>query len=274
MTLLVSWVGIDDHGPTSIYIASDSRISWSDKARFDFGRKVFAFSKWPDIIGYSGDVLFPSIALNQIIELGDAGLLFYEGYSCKEKFQAIANKLTDQFRSYPVIYSRLADNSLSIIHASRDTSNNKKVFCHRLTWTQKDGWHGEEVTLQTKSHVLFALGSGASEFNSNYSRYESGPNKGTSRNIFHCFCDTLIKSQDNYVGGAPQIVGVYRKPDSPAVNFGVIYKGSRYFLGAKIDNVHSFDGVDWRNEYFERCDGRTMKKLDDAKSRPDALRRP
>lgn len=273
MTLLVSWVGIDTHGPASLYVASDSRISWSDKAAFDFGRKVFAFSKWPDILGYSGDVLFPSIVLNQIVELGDAGLLFSQAYSCKEKFQAISNKLNDQFRSYPHMYAGLAENSLSIIHVSRDTHDNKKMFCHLLTWTMRHGWSGEEVALKDKSHVLFALGSGAPEFLKNYERYEAGQNMGTSRNVFHCFCDTLINTKDPYVGGAPQIVGVYRKPDSPAVNFGVIYKGSRYFLGARIDNVHAFDAVDWRNENFERCDGRSMKKLNQAQSQPDALRR-
>jgi hypothetical protein len=74
MTLLVSWVGVDTHGPSSVYIASDSQISWGTLAKFNFGRKVFAFSKWPDILGYCGDVLFPSIALNQIVELADAGV--------------------------------------------------------------------------------------------------------------------------------------------------------------------------------------------------------
>jgi hypothetical protein len=51
-------------------------------------------------------------------------------------------------------------------------------------------------------------------------------------------------------------------------------KGSRYFLGAKIDNLHSSDKVDWRNENFERCDGHTMKKLPHAHSLHELLRRP
>lgn len=273
MTLLVAWVGIDTHGPTSLYVASDSRISWSDQVGFDFGRKVFAFSKWPDILGYAGDVLFPSIVLNQIVELGDAGLLFSKSYTCKEKFQAIANKLNDQLKAYPQLYSGLADNSLVIIHASRDNNDHKRMFCHKFTWSKSGGWRGEEVKFGEKSHVLFVLGSGSSEFNSNYARYEAGPNEGTSRNVFHCFCDALINTNDPRVGGAPQIVSVNRKPGSAAINYGVIYNGSRYFLGAKIDNVEAFDAVDWRNEYFERCDGTTLKLLANAQSQPDALRR-
>jgi hypothetical protein len=273
MTLIVSWVGIDTHGPSSIYLASDSRISWRDLAKFDLGRKVFAFSKWPDILGYCGDVLFPSIVLNQIVELADAGLLFGASYSCKQKFQAIVNKLNDLFRAYPQLHSGLAENSLSVIHASREPNNGQRFFCHKISWSMKHGWYGEEVAFPNTSRVLFALGTGAGEFNQNYGKYEDGPNKGTSRNVFHCFCDTLIHINDRYVGGAPQIVGIYRKPDSSAITFGVIYKNARYFLGAKIDNLHSFDKVDWRNENFERCDGRTMKKLALAQPQPDPLRR-
>jgi hypothetical protein len=274
MTLLVSWVGIDTHGPSSIYIASDSRISWGASVKFDFGRKVFAFSKWPDILGYCGDVLFPSIALNQIAELADAGLLFDPSYSCKQKFQAIVNKLNDQFAAYPEKISGLAENSLSIIHASRDPNNNKRFFCHEITWTAKQGWYGKEVQFPDTSRVLFAIGAGACQFNQNYDKYERGPNKGTSRNVFHCFCDTLHQINDPYVGGAPQVVGIRRQPNSAARTFGVVYGGSRYFLGAKIDNLHSFDKVDWVNENFERCDGRTMKRLAHSQPQPDSLRRP
>ena len=57
MTLLVAWAGVDTHGTSFVYIASDSRISWGTTATFDYGRKVFAFAHWPDVLGYCGDVL-------------------------------------------------------------------------------------------------------------------------------------------------------------------------------------------------------------------------
>jgi hypothetical protein len=66
MTLLVSWIGVDPHGTSSAYIAADSRVSWGDVANFDHGRKVFAFRHSPDILGYCGDVLFPTMVLSQI----------------------------------------------------------------------------------------------------------------------------------------------------------------------------------------------------------------
>ena len=85
-------------------------------ASFDQGRKVFAFSNWPDILGYCGDVLFPLIALNQIVQLGDSGLLFESGYTSKQKFQAIVDKLNHLFAEYPKLESgitcKLASDSI------------------------------------------------------------------------------------------------------------------------------------------------------------------
>ena len=45
MTLLVSWIGVDTHGPGSIYIAADSRISWTSGITYNYGRKVFALKE-------------------------------------------------------------------------------------------------------------------------------------------------------------------------------------------------------------------------------------
>lgn len=272
MTLLVCWAGIDTHGPSSLYMAADSRISWKTPAYFDYARKVFAFTKWPDVLGYCGDVLFPSIALHQIVELADAGLLFSEDFSPKQKFQAVVDKLNDLFRQYPSLHSGLAENSLSVIHGSR-APNNKGFFSHTICWSQKRGWHGKEQPMPTASGVLFALGTGAADFTENFKRYDVGSTKGTSRAVFHCFCDTLANSTEPTIGGSPQLVGVIRKPQTPAMTFGVIHKGKRTFLGAHIDNLNNFDKVHWRNENFELCDGATMKKLPTAQAQPDSLRR-
>jgi len=273
MTLLVAWIGIDSRDPSSIYLVSDSLISWGDEASFDFGRKVFAFGSYPDVLGYCGDVLFPSIAINQIVQLADNGLLFDPDYTCKQKFNAIVNKLNHIFNKYPHMHRHITKDSLSIIHASREPSDNKKFFCHLISWSREKGWYGKEVNLPTSSDVLFSLGSGAKEFNDNYVRYQEGKNKDTSRNVFHCFCDTLINIKDPCCGGAAQLVGIYRKPDSAGKSFGTIYDGKRYFLGVQIDNLSNFNSVEWRNINFELCDGVTMTKLPKAQPQPDHLRR-
>lgn len=203
MTLLVSWAAVDTHGTSSIYIASDSRISWGTTATFDHGRKVFAFQNHPDILGYCGDVLFPSLALNQIVELGDAGLLFSPSSTGRQKFQAIVNKLNDLFQEYPHLHVGLAENSLSVVHASRDATSSNSFSCHVISWDITDGWRGETAQLPSTSDVLFALGSASKAFNTNLERYRSGSTAGTSRAVFHCICDTLASSGDHTIGGPP-----------------------------------------------------------------------
>jgi hypothetical protein len=274
MTLLVCWAGIDPHGTSSMYIASDSRISWNGSTYFDAGRKVFAFTRWPDILGYCGDVLFPSIALNQIVDLADAGLLFEPDHSPKMKFQAIVKKLNNLSSEYPALTAGLAANKLTIVHGSRDPKDNKKFFCHSISWTAEGRWSGEEKRMPETSDVLFSLGTGSADFNANYSRYERGPTRRTSRAVFHCFCDSLENPSDPTVGGPPQLVCLIRKPESAASTIGVIYKGKRTFLGVHVDNLRGFENVLWRNAEFELCDGRSMRRLPNAQPQPDPLRRP
>jgi hypothetical protein len=83
MTTLISWIGVDSRKPSSLYIASDSRLSWaSSDAYWDRGRKVFSSKRLPHIWGYCGDVLYPSLALGQIIAAVDnSNLLSFRGRS-------------------------------------------------------------------------------------------------------------------------------------------------------------------------------------------------
>ena len=273
MTLLVSWIGVDTHGPASAYIAADSRVSWGDIAIFDHGRKVFAFRHSPDILGYCGDVLFPTMVLSQIAEMADQGLIFSPQSSCKERFESIKEKLVHQFHKYPRMVEGITADILQVIHISRDPTNNLKFECRLIEWTSKKGWSGKDIAMPKESNLLFILGSGSKEFKNNFDRYSKRSDRGTSRNVFHCFCDTLFNIKDEKCGGAPQLVGIYRKPDSPAITFGIIKDKMRYFLGAQIDNKVDFTGVQWRNDLFELCDGQTMKRFAQAQSQPDHLRR-
>lgn len=273
MTLLVSWVGIDPHGVTSAYIAADSRVSWGNLANFDHGRKVFAFRHSPDILGYCGDVLFPTMVLSQITEMADQGLLFSPMATCKERFEAIKEKLVQQFQTYPRMVEEITAPVLQVLHISRSPTKNTDFSCWLIEWTLKNGWAGKNIKKPSGSGVLFSLGSGSKEFNNNYVRYDNGPNRGTSRNVFHCFCDTLLNIKDKNCGGAPQLVGIYRKPNSPAITYGIIRENKRYFLGARIEDNVNFENVEWRNDLFELCDGYTMKLLPKAQQQPDDLRR-
>lgn len=207
MTLLASWAAIDTHGISSAYIVSDSRISWENKKYFDFGKKVFASKKYPEIFGYAGDVLFPSIVLSQIIDMIDTDVLFDESMTCSKKNKIVFEKLQYSFSKYPDVYG---DNPIQIIHISRDTMVDKYPNFHHylLTWDRKYGGSKEEKVFPIKSGILNVLGSGKEEFEKNYNeRYQSCINKSTSRNVFHCFIDTLYNIQDTMCGGSPQLVG-------------------------------------------------------------------
>jgi hypothetical protein len=205
MTLLISWIGVDPHGITSAYIAADSRVRWGDIAFFDHGRKVFAFHASPDILGYCGDVLFPSMVISQIKEMADSGLLFSPKATCKERFEAIKEKLVQQFRSYPRMVEQITAPILQVLHIARDSFDNTKYSCWLIEWTRASGWAGKDISMPSSSGLLFSLGSGSSEFNGNYVRYIGDKNHGTSRSVFHCFCDTLfnIKDKNGHYGTLP-----------------------------------------------------------------------
>jgi hypothetical protein len=272
MTLIASFIGVDGKYPVplpgSIYIACDSRISWGDSTNFDYGRKVFGCKNSPDIFGYCGDVLFPSIVLNQIVDIADQGLLFQPNWSCKQKFQAVIDKLIQSFNNYPKDVAEITTDSLQIIHASRDA--NKNFFCQKMEWYRSSNkWTSETVEFKDHSDKLFIMGSGRTEFLKKFEKYAESENQKTSRAVFHCFVDTLSNISDKYCGGAPQLVGLYRIEN--AQFYGIIYNNKRYFQGVQVDNLINLNNIEWRNEFFEVCDGVSMKRKKDAQPQPNPV---
>ncbi len=269
MTLLASWVGVDSRKPASIYIASDSRISWGSEANFDFGKKVFGCKNSPDIFGYCGDTFFPLITLSQIVDLADNGLLFQKNASCEEKSQAVIDRLIHSFKNYPHQVKHITTNSLEIIHCSRD--ENANFYCSKIKWVKSTNhWSGDKLEFKDYSDKLFVLGSGAPEFLEKYKEYWESGNKKTSRALFHCFSDTLANIKDKYCGGTPQLAGLYNIGNSRL--YGIIHEGNRYFEGLRIDNLGNFENIEWRNELFEVCDGNTMERKMGAQKQPNPLR--
>ena len=78
LTSLVVWVAVDQRGPASVYIATDSRISWpagpTGATQWDGARKTYSTTKLAHIMGYVGDVLFPALTLPTVAAQLDACL--------------------------------------------------------------------------------------------------------------------------------------------------------------------------------------------------------
>lgn len=272
MTMLASWIGVDTHGITSAYIASDSRITWGNNDVFDYCKKVFACKQFPEIFGYCGDVLFPSIILSQIVEMIDAEMLFDRDDSCDEKNKRIFEKIMYSLNKYPDELSDL----VQILHISRETNVKPGVYPnfsgYFLQYKKEKGMTQEKLKIPDQSGLLYALGTGSTEFKKNYALYQEEANRNTSRNVFHCFIQTLAERKIPKVGGPPQLVGIYRKPLTNGRIYGIIYDGKRYLLGMQVSKESVFQNVEWRNELFELCDGATGRKLEGAARQPNPLR--
>jgi len=262
MTSLVTWLGVDSRGPASIYIASDSRISWGKKSTWDYARKVFASQKHPAIIGYVGDVLFPSQILGQIINLIDSNLLNAESEQPTTQVERITQIIRQSFEAYPISEQR----DFEVVYCVRENEGLTSIFhIFLFGWKFKTGWYLEQPEFPSKSGIICLLGTGEKPVTKWHERWNNiETEKSTSRAVFSAFCDALQSNEDVYSGGAPQLVGLYRINAGQSI--GTIYKGIRYLYGLPTFESMLLQNVEWRNAIFERCDWQTMKKLENAQN--------
>ena len=160
-----------------------------------------------------------------------------------------------------------------IIHISRDTivRGYPQFYAFQYSLKKEGEWQLDVIEMPNVSGLLTVLGSGSKEFRNNYENFQKGNNSDTSRNAFHCFSYTLSNIKCCSCGGAPQLVGLYRKPNSSGKHFGIIYNGQRYFLGSPIQTAQ-YQNIEWRNELFELVDGETMVIFEDAERQPIGIK--
>jgi hypothetical protein len=134
MTTLISWTGVDQRGPSSLYLAADSRFTWESGETWDFGRKLFASRSRPDILGYCGDVVFASQTLGQVLDLLDGGLMPSDEASTPEqRLASIAAFLRRAFESYPAAQQR----PFSALYATRLRSGFDSSFVvMEVSWSR------------------------------------------------------------------------------------------------------------------------------------------
>jgi hypothetical protein len=266
MTSLIAWIGVDSRGPSSAYLASDSRISWSSSAAWDIGRKLFAAGRSPDIFGYCGDVLLPSLLLGQVSEILALGSTSDCYASPLKRHHAVVRLAEASLNAYP------ADkrSPFTLLHCARESDGMNTIFhLWRTDWDMQRGWSDAAVALPTESVLALQIGSGAATVSYYDAAWRQTSVGRTSRAVFSAFCDALASGSDSHSGGAPQLVALYRKGSGE--HLGVVYNGVPYVLGMPRSHDEAAAlRVEWRNELFERCDGASTQRLPGAQqhSRP------
>jgi hypothetical protein len=266
MTLLISWIGVDEKKEgksiASIYIASDSRYSWGTSKNYDYGVKVFGATNFPEIFGFSGDVLFPSNVLHQLLIQIDKGLIFSNNDNGQQKNQKVFEFISTSFKTYP---KSEISGSFNIIHGTRI---GKIFYCFKTSYSKINGLINKEIELPLISKKICSEGSGKIEFDKNYQEWEREKhnNYRTSRGVYHCLYDTLKNISDKRTGGLPQIVGLYREKNSKL--FGIIENEKKYVLGMESSESLLSENIEWRNENFERMNPETLRIIEGAQRQP------
>ncbi len=248
MTSLVSWVGVDQRGPSSIYIATDSRVSWeTHQSVWDFGRKVFASRTRPEVLAYVGDVLFPSLILGQIVDIIDDGRAIGNEGTPENRFEWIKSVVRESFEQFP----SHAQNSFRIAYATRTGEKMGSEF--HFFWLKWDGeWSSGQYEIPITSDTVAVWGTGRNSICRWKQRWDSSIQRQTSRAIFSALCDSLDHGYDPRSGGAPQLVGIYRIDIARTI--GIIHQGRPYIFGLPVTpSEHSAGTIEWRNRLFERC---------------------
>ena len=180
MTTLISWGGADQRGPASIRLAADSRISWSlsgsEQKKWDFGKKLFASHSGPEIVGYCGDVLFPTQTLSQIFELIDCGVFFPSGATPEEKLRLIIEALERSSARYP----RSETRDFTLLYATRTSEGMLGRFnLYQVDYAGGKNVSEKEIPVPEKSGILARLGSGSGPFDRHLDRWEKSDVGGT-----------------------------------------------------------------------------------------------
>ncbi len=270
MTTIACWFGADTHGPASLYIASDSRISWSapgavdDPARprlmWDQGRKVFACHEQPHIFGYYGNVVFPALAIPSVCELIDRRLLPSTTNPTRWHLQ-VKKTFDGLFSDYP----RDAMTTCGIIHGLRIGAGTSCTFSLAvLTWKPgQERFEIKRVSISgTKSGILVLEGTGSRAVQDMRVEWSKSAHRDTSRAEFSAFCDGLRSARDPNTGGAPQLAGLYRI--GPGRPFGVVWRGQATVAGRRRisleDRAAGRQVIGWHNELFEIADRDTRRR--------------
>jgi hypothetical protein len=280
LTTLAGWLGADSRGPASLYLVSDSRITWfRDAGRgrrivhgtWDNGRKTFASRAEAEIFGCAGDVLLPTQTIGQITDLIDSGAVSLPDENPERKLKWIMKSLENSCAAYPSSEGR----DFTLLYGGRRGSGMScSFFAFALEFKKGVANAETRLAIPESSGPLtyhdgekrFAFGSGRDGFKKQWTRWNSSEIGGTSRSIFSAFTDHLRSGVDRYTGGPPQLVGIYRV--GPAKTFGTIWNQRRFLSGMEAIDVSDERRLNWHNDLFELCNPLTMQLREKAQPQP------
>jgi hypothetical protein len=263
MTSLIAWIGVDSRGAASAYFASDSRITWPGAGVWDHGRKLFVCRRYAHVLGYCGDVLFPTQTIGQITEMIDSGLLTSPSDTVEECTEQIVSIMASAFKTYPPAAKQRFD----ILYCMREGETIPSRFhLRQITFDPADAPRISPIKIPNRSAAVAVLGSGSQSVCARLKDWASSDVGGTSRAVFSAFCDSLRSGVDPHSAGPPQLVGLWRK--LPPRTFGMIWQQRRYFYGVEVDTTATLNDVRWYNELFEICSPDTLSRMPGAQPQP------
>lgn len=266
MTTLIAWASIDEDKTSAVYMASDSRLSWNKLGSWDSARKIFASEKHPEILGYTGDALFCSQVLSQVIAFIDSCAPLQEANDLSEKYERVESLIKRAFSSYP---QQFCLPTFSIIYLTRIDS--RWGSC-TFRWKAGSGWEdklvhtipmswadvrqaGSDIEKQLRAVIFVREGSGGIKFRQFYSNSEWKKKLPLlSRGIFGAFSDFIDTEhgyRDPMTGGVPQVSGLYSKYAAQKIGF--VQNSERYLYGIVISPDDYQGDVRWVNRTFETC---------------------
>ncbi len=266
MTTLISWIAYDQRGPVSLYVASDSRYSWGNNASWDSGRKVYLSNKYPDILGFCGDVVFCSQVMSQIISYIDACDIFEQKMSSDERFEIVYKLVQRNFGDYPISF---ALDSFKILYATRE--DKRSFHAYQIHWVKNNpkgqNWTQEKLPIPTETGLIAHLGSGGKKYNNHYeSEYRKSEISGLSRSYYSSLCSHILSGKDPSTGGPVQLAGLFNSGSAKA--HGVINMEKRYLYGMEVDPHERINNIRWVNDLFENCDGNIVQRYAQAQIQP------
>lgn len=263
MTTLIAWAAIDDRETSAVYMASDSRISWRENDVWDNGRKIFASEKFPEILGYTGDALFCTQVLSQVIAFIDSCAPLSQMMKLDVKFDYVGGLIERAFESYP---KQFCLPNFSILYLTR---LGKTWGACTFAWTAQEGWQTKNihripmtwaevheldsfVVTQASAVIFVSDGSGGEKFRSFYNNSQWIAKLPIySRGIFGAFTDFIDSASDSKTGGKPQISGLYREFEAKKIGFA---DGDQRFLYGILVSPSDYQAeMRWVNRTFENC---------------------